>query len=87
MYLEELSPGVVSCPKCKLGDWGDACHETETKDLTPDEAKHEEENTGMEAQENKRSKLSIENGTIVSWYKNYGFRGKKSEMRFPNIFL
>ena len=52
MYLEELSPGVVSCAKCKLGEWGDACRERETKEPTQDEATHEEENTGMEAQEN-----------------------------------
>ena len=75
MYLEELSPGVVSCPKCKLGDWGDAWHEKETKEPTQDEAKHDEENTGM-GQENKRSKkLSMETGTILYWYKSYGFRG------------
>ena len=71
--MEELSPGVVSCPKCKLGDWGDAWGEKE-KEPTQDETKHEE-NTGMEAQENKRSKLSMETCTIVSWYKSYGFRG------------
>ena len=74
MYLEELSPGVVSCPKCKLGDWGDAWGEKDTKEPTQDETKHEE-NTGMMGQENKRSKLSMETGTIVSWYKSYGFRG------------
>ena len=39
MYLEELSPGVVSCPKRKHGDWGDARHGKETKEPPQDEAK------------------------------------------------
>ena len=75
MYLEELSPGVISCPKCKLGDWGDASVWPEKEKNEQDETKASGESTGLEAQEKKRRKLSTETGTIVSWYNSYGFRG------------
>ena len=75
MYLAELSPGVVSCPTCKLGHWGDTSVWPEKEKDEQDETKASGESTGLEGQEKTRRKLSTEIGTIVSWYKSYGFRG------------
>ena len=90
-YLEEVSTGVWTCPKCKFGDWGQDCvdgwrseyvkeqaYEKSPEVTTPppnESAVKNESETECRGEwpTEKRRRLSMDNGVIVSWDLHYGF--------------